>query len=341
MTAAAIVTTRTARTKTGRRVVVAVIVAVVLAVVAPIAGVILLVAAVVTNIVGADVDGMAGGAGGTVAYSVEGSTFVDLDPLANAWGGNLNGQIPPAQLCSIATAPSHQARCDAVEAFAGLTASYRQHFGRDIAVTDAYRSYADQVAAKISKGGLAATPGFSNHGWGLAFDLGGGINSYGSEQYAWMKENGSRFGFFHPTWAEPSSPDYAKPEPWHWQFVPSAIQAEQAPSADTGTDGTPDGNRALGRDLAASQREWTGSEWACLEELWTAESGWNHRADNPTSSAFGIPQALPGSKMAAAGADWQTSPRTQIAWGLGYIADRYGTPCRAWSFWNSHTPHWY
>ena len=61
-------------------------------------------------------------------------------------------------------------------------------------------------------------------------------------------------------------------------------------------------------------------------------TGWNPRADNPTSSAYGIPQALPGSKMSSAGEDWRTNPVTQIRWGLGYIRDRYGSPCSAWSF---------
>lgn len=337
---AAPVAARAARSNKARRAIVALILIAIAVVVGPFAVVILVVAAVITNIVGADTGGMEVGVGGTVSYTVEGSTFVDADPLANAWGGYQNGQILPAQLCPIATAPDHEARCDAVEAFADLTASFRLDFGRDIAVTDAYRSYADQVATKISKGTLAATPGYSNHGWGLAFDLGGGINAYGTRQYAWMKENGSRFGFFHPTWAEPSSPDFTKAEPWHWQFVPAALQAERSTSSG-GVDYTPDGNRALGRELAGSQRQWTGAEWACLEQLWTAESGWNHRADNPTSSAYGIPQALPGSKMAAAGADWQANPRTQITWGLDYIADRYGSPCRAWDFWNGHTPHRY
>lgn len=73
-------------------------------------------------------------------------------------------------------------------------------------------------------------------------------------------------------------------------------------------------------------------EFGCLNNLWNSESGWNVRADNPTSSAYGIPQALPGSKMASAGADWRTSAETQIRWGLGYIKNRYGTPCSAWSF---------
>ncbi|WP_202388337.1 lytic transglycosylase domain-containing protein [Nocardioides flavescens] len=71
-------------------------------------------------------------------------------------------------------------------------------------------------------------------------------------------------------------------------------------------------------------------QFGCLDSLWTRESGWNPSADNPSSSAYGIPQALPGSKMSSAGADWATNPVTQIRWGLGYIRDRYGSPCAAW-----------
>ena len=74
------------------------------------------------------------------------------------------------------------------------------------------------------------------------------------------------------------------------------------------------------------------SEFDCLDNIWSQESGWDTHADNPISSAYGIPQALPGSKMASAGADWETNPVTQIRWGLGYIEDRYGSPCGAWSF---------
>jgi len=72
------------------------------------------------------------------------------------------------------------------------------------------------------------------------------------------------------------------------------------------------------------------TQWTCLYNLWQRESGWNVYADNPSSGAYGIPQSLPGDKMAAAGADWQTDPTTQIIWGLGYIKTTYGTPCGAW-----------
>ncbi|UWZ37598.1 lytic transglycosylase domain-containing protein [Dactylosporangium roseum] len=77
----------------------------------------------------------------------------------------------------------------------------------------------------------------------------------------------------------------------------------------------------------------------CLEKLWQKESGWNHTALNRGSGAYGIPQALPGSKMASAGADWKTNPETQIRWGLGYIKGRYKTPCAAWS--HSQQNGWY
>jgi hypothetical protein len=81
------------------------------------------------------------------------------------------------------------------------------------------------------------------------------------------------------------------------------------------------------------------ADFACLDELWSGESGWNVHANNPSSSAYGIPQALPGAKMASAGPDWQNNAETQIKWGLGYIQHRYGTACAAWSFKQGHG--WY
>ncbi len=81
------------------------------------------------------------------------------------------------------------------------------------------------------------------------------------------------------------------------------------------------------------------SQMSCLVPLWMGESGWRVNAENASSGAYGIPQALPGSKMATAGADWQTNAATQIEWGLGYIQERYGSPCGAWGFKQSHG--WY
>lgn len=96
--------------------------------------------------------------------------------------------------------------------------------------------------------------------------------------------------------------------------------------------------QAIAQQMVAD-RGWADSEFQCLVSLWNRESHWNPFAYNAGSGAYGIPQALPGSKMASAGADWQTNPGTQITWGLGYIAGRYGTPCAAWG--HSQSTGWY
>ncbi|WP_205718000.1 aggregation-promoting factor C-terminal-like domain-containing protein [Actinomadura soli] len=80
-------------------------------------------------------------------------------------------------------------------------------------------------------------------------------------------------------------------------------------------------------------------QFGCLVKLWNKESHWNVHADNPSSEAYGIPQANPGSKMSSAGPDWQNNATTQIKWGLGYIKDRYSSPCGAWS--HSQSVGWY
>ncbi|MFB8034079.1 transglycosylase SLT domain-containing protein [Streptomyces sp. NPDC056004] len=82
-----------------------------------------------------------------------------------------------------------------------------------------------------------------------------------------------------------------------------------------------------------------GDQFQCFSNIVNHESTWNYRASNPSSGAYGLVQALPGSKMASAGADWQTNPATQIKWGLNYMDSRYGSPCGAWSFWQAN--HWY
>jgi hypothetical protein len=80
-------------------------------------------------------------------------------------------------------------------------------------------------------------------------------------------------------------------------------------------------------------------QFQCFSTIVQRESSWNYMADNPTSDAYGLMQALPGSKMSSAGADWATNPATQIKWGLGYMNDRYGSPCEAWTFWQAN--HYY
>ena len=128
----------------------------------------------------------------------------------------------------------------------------------------------------------------------------------------------------------------------------AAAAAEAAESSNSGGGssapnfagpGTSAGEaQAIARSMLAGYG-WGDDQFGCLVSLWDRESGWNSQAYNASSGAFGIPQALPGSKMATAGADWETNAATQISWGLGYIAGRYGNPCGAWS--HSESAGWY
>ncbi len=96
--------------------------------------------------------------------------------------------------------------------------------------------------------------------------------------------------------------------------------------------------RSIARSMLGSYG-WSSDQFGCLESLWSKESGWNTYAQNASSGAYGIPQSLPGDKMASAGSDWRSNPATQIRWGLGYISGRYGSPCGAWS--HSQANNWY
>jgi hypothetical protein len=117
-----------------------------------------------------------------------------------------------------------------------------------------------------------------------------------------------------------------------------AAEAARAAAVERASRDAQRDPRGLARTLVAD-RGWSSEQFDCLDSLWTKESDWRWDADNPTSSAYGIPQALPGSKMSTAGSDWETNPATQIRWGLGYIDDVYGTPCSAWS--HSKSNNWY
>lgn len=100
------------------------------------------------------------------------------------------------------------------------------------------------------------------------------------------------------------------------------------------------GSYSVAEVQAMARQMMPADQFQCFSNIVERESGWNYRASNPSSGAYGIMQALPGSKMASAGADWQTNPATQIKWGLSYMnSDRYGSPCAAWSFWQAN--HWY
>ena len=132
-----------------------------------------------------------------------------------AWGGYPNGLIPPSALCPLGAA-GHALRCDAAAAYRAMSAAFASAFGTPICITDSYRGYASQVKLYGEKPALAAVPGTSNHGWGLAIDLCGGIQTFGTAQYSWMTANAGRFGYLHPTWADPGR---GREEPWHWEFA--------------------------------------------------------------------------------------------------------------------------
>ncbi|WP_307844041.1 ubiquitin-like domain-containing protein [Sanguibacter suaedae] len=100
----------------------------------------------------------------------------------------------------------------------------------------------------------------------------------------------------------------------------------------------PGSARALGQSMVL-ERGWGAEQFTCLDSLWTKESNWKVTAENASSGAYGIPQSLPGTKMASVADDWRTNAATQITWGLGYIEGRYGTPCAAWA--HSQQKNWY
>ena len=116
----------------------------------------------------------------------------------------------------------------------------------------------------------------------------------------------------------------------------SSSSSVSVPSVDVNVD--PASAQGIARTMMAANYGWGDDQFACLVSLWNRESGWRVNAAN-SSGAYGIPQALPGSKMASAGADWETNPATQIAWGLGYISGRYSNPCGAWA--HSESSGWY
>ncbi|GAA1551393.1 hypothetical protein GCM10009678_37860 [Actinomadura kijaniata] len=123
-----------------------------------------------------------------------------------------NGLIPAKYLCPLPQ-KGHQLRADAALGFYKLNAAYKRRFGRDICVTDSYRSLADQHRVYAQRPGFAAVPGTSNHGKGQAVDLCGGVQNAGSMQFRWMEGNAKKYGWLHPAWA------YSNPfEPWHWEF---------------------------------------------------------------------------------------------------------------------------
>ncbi|WP_435299239.1 D-alanyl-D-alanine carboxypeptidase family protein [Timonella sp. A28] len=140
--------------------------------------------------------------------------------LAGSTSGYSNGQLPTSAMSELKGASGHYARKDAALLFNEMNKAFKAKFGRNIKLTDSYRSYGSQVATKAAKGWLAATPGTSNHGWGLALDLSGAEATWGTAERNWLVKNGSKYGWISPDWAQTS-----KPEPWHWEFAGAEVSA--------------------------------------------------------------------------------------------------------------------
>jgi len=123
------------------------------------------------------------------------------------------------------------------------------------------------------------------------------------------------------------------------QQAPQQQATQQQTAAQQPATSAPSGSPQQIAEQMLSQFGWSSGQFSCLQPLWALESGWNIYASNPSSGAYGIPQALPGSKMASAGPDWQSNAATQIRWGLTYIQGTYGSPCAAWS--HEQADGWY
>ncbi|WP_219528129.1 D-alanyl-D-alanine carboxypeptidase family protein [Nonomuraea guangzhouensis] len=144
-----------------------------------------------------------------------GRAALGCNPLRAATANSYpNGLIPKAMLCPLQQ-KGMSLRADATIAFVSLNEAYRKRFGKQMCVTDAYRSLAEQQSVYYRRPGFAAVPGRSNHGLGLAVDLCGGVERFRSVEFVWMENNSKKYGWFHPSWA------YSSPfEPWHWEYDP-------------------------------------------------------------------------------------------------------------------------
>lgn len=139
---------------------------------------------------------------------------LDCDPTAASAGAYPNGLIPKSALCPLPQEGEYLL-ADAAVAFSKLNLAYARHFGEPICVTDSYRSLSIQQSLYARKPALAAVPGTSKHGLGVAVDLCGGVQAFGTEEFRWMKQHAPEYGWVHPDWAAQGG---SRPEPWHWEY---------------------------------------------------------------------------------------------------------------------------
>ena len=143
------------------------------------------------------------------------------------FAGYGNGLLPWDQLVPVSWAPDHVLHPAATAALERLNAEFVIAFGRNLAITSSYRSFAGQIAAQERHGALAADPGTSNHGWGIAVDLGGGIQLFDAPEHLWMRQHAPAFGFILPPWADEHG---GLPEPWHWEYHGTPAPGKDRPA---------------------------------------------------------------------------------------------------------------
>jgi hypothetical protein len=135
-----------------------------------------------------------------------------------------NGRIPAGELCQLPWAKQHRLRADAAVALAKLNVGYHERFDEDLCITDSYRSLGSQISLASRKPGLAARPGSSEHGWGLAVDLCDGGDVAGTPQHDWLMAHAPALGWENPAWARPGG---SRPEAWHWEYVAGETSAQK------------------------------------------------------------------------------------------------------------------
>ncbi|HEV6952411.1 MAG TPA: M15 family metallopeptidase [Promicromonospora sp.] len=165
--------------------------------------------------------------------SLRGSLLRTVATHGDSTAGYANGRIPADVLCPLDFAPGHLLRCDAAERLTALSTAFEDRFGYPLPLTDSYRSLATQLTVRETKPHLAALPGTSNHGWGLAVDLGDPIAGGASAEYVWLRLHGPDYGWDNPSWARLGGD---RPEPWHFEFFAAgSIPNRAVDPADVGT----------------------------------------------------------------------------------------------------------
>ena len=260
-----------------------------------------------------------GGEAGNAATTAELCEKKDVsDGTITSWGGHSNGAIPNDALQALSFNSSFRVEKEAAQKLEALNAAYRNKFTTNLPIVSAYKDLAAQ-------GGT----GTDIAGWAKSIELDKSV-IFSSDEYIWLKSNATSHGWMNPNINQQNG---SNPLSTRWVYVGDQdVNGGDLP-ANLGEYQKYAGERLQSIGMGSP------SELSCLIKLWERESNWRVDADNPSSSAYGIPQALPGSKMSSAGADWATNPKTQINWGVGYIQDRYGTPCTAWQ--HSEDFNWY